>query len=65
MWLSRMMMRRPALGPPEHMDGALDPVDVVGIADPQHVPAVAQKAGRTSSVKVMFVLPSMVMWLLS
>ena len=49
----------------EHPDGALDPVDVVGVADPLHIPAVPRKRVATSSVNVMLVFPSMVMWLLS
>jgi hypothetical protein len=37
---------RPALGLPEDLQRVLDALDVVGVADPQHVPAVAQEAGR-------------------
>ena len=38
--------RRPALGLPEDREGVLDAIDVVGVADAQHVPAVGQEPGR-------------------
>ena len=37
---------RPALGLPEDRERILDALEVVGIADPQHVPVIAEKAGR-------------------
>ena len=37
---------RPALGLTENRKRILDPLDVVGIADPQHVPLVGKKARR-------------------
>ena len=43
----------------------LDTIDVVGIADAQYVPAIRQEPAATSSVNVMSVSPSIVMWLLS
>ena len=30
----------------EHRERVLDPLEVVGVADPQHVPAIAEKARR-------------------
>ena len=38
--------RRPALGLLEDPEGMLDALEVVGIADAQHVPAVGQEPGR-------------------
>ena len=57
--------RWPTVRLAKNVQGVLDAIDVVGVADAQDVPAVAQKSAATSSVKVIVVLPSMVMWLLS
>ena len=38
--------RGAALRLPEDLEGMLDAVDVVGVADPQDVPAVAEEPGR-------------------
>ena len=35
-----------ALRLPEDLQGVLDAIDVVGVPDPQDVPAVTQEAGR-------------------
>ena len=32
--------RRPALGPAEYREGVIDALNVVGVADPQHIPTV-------------------------
>ena len=37
---------RPALGRPKDRERILDPLEVIGIADPQHVPVIGEKAGR-------------------
>ena len=46
MWLSRMMKVGRPLVLPEDLERVLDAVDVVGVADPQDVPAVAEEPGR-------------------
>ena len=45
MWLSRMMKVGRPLVLLKDLQGVLDPVDVVGIADPQDIPAVTQEPG--------------------
>src|SRR5437867_4126393 len=37
---------RPAFGLAEHRECILDPLEVVRIADPEHVPVIAEEAGR-------------------
>ena len=56
---------RPIVDPLGNRDRLGDPLAVVGVADPLHVPAIGEKPPATSSVKARAVLPSIVMWLLS
>ena len=37
--------RRPALGPAEYREGVIDALNVVGVADPQHIPTVREESG--------------------
>jgi hypothetical protein len=37
---------RPVLGVPEDRERILDPLEIIGIADPQHVPSIAEEARR-------------------
>ena len=37
---------RPAFGLAEYRECILDPLEIVGVADPQHVPVIAEEAGR-------------------
>jgi hypothetical protein len=52
--------RRPVFRLAEDRERFLDALQIVGIADAQHIP-MARKRAATSSVKVILVLPSMVM----
>ena len=46
MWLSRTMKVGRPLVLPEDLERVLDAIDVVGVADPQDVPAVTEEPGR-------------------
>ena len=37
---------RPALGLPEDREGILNPLQIIGVTDPQHVPLIAEEARR-------------------
>ena len=66
MWLSRMMNVGRPFVLPEDLERVLDAIDVVGVADAQDVPAVAQEPGRdVLGEGDAACCPSIVMWLLS
>ena len=46
MWLSRMISVGRPFGLAEDRKRILDALEIVGIADPQHVPSISQEARR-------------------
>ena len=46
MWLSRMIRVGRSRVVAKRLQRRLDPLEVVGVADPQHIPVIAEKAGR-------------------